>query len=168
MFFLLRIQCLTCKKQIHFFSTKHVSRLNKTRTMQKKSDTFSRSFSLLTKPFLLDLFTSMQVGSDCKTTTSSRHRTTVVVDPGVIRQLTLPRCFKLTFYEEGRRELRCERTFLHICRVCCEVIEDTYNLIAYSNPGFFFSKFTTVFFPLQSSRMISPTTITIYINFALA
>ena len=136
--------------------------------MQKKFGTFSRSFSLLTKPFLLDLFTSMQVGSDCIATTASRHRTTVVVDPGVIRQLTLPRCFKLTLYEEGRRELRGERTFLHICRVCCEVIEDTNNLIAYSKPGFFFSKFTTVFFPLQSLRIISQTSITIYINFAFA
>src|SRR5262249_5294272 len=90
---------------------------------------------------LVDLFTSMRVGSGCKkATTSSGHRTTVVVDPGVKRQLTLPGCFKPTLYEEGRRELRCERTFLHICRVCCEVIEDTNNLIGLSNSRFFFSK----------------------------
>lgn len=82
----------------------------------------------------------MRVGNDRQATASSGHRTTVVVDPGVMRQLTLSECFKLTLYEEGRRELRCERTFLHICRVCCEVIEDTNNLIAFSNPRFFFQK----------------------------
>src|SRR5579859_4502600 len=90
----------------------------------------------------------MRVGSDRKATTSSGHRTTIIVDPGVMRQLILPGCSKLTLYEEGRRELRCERTFLHICRVCCEVIEDTNNLIAFSNPGFFFSKFTSDIFRL--------------------
>jgi hypothetical protein len=73
-------------------------------------------------------------GNGCKATASSRHRTTVVVDPGVKQQLTLPITLKLTFYEEGRRELRCERTFLHICRVCCEVIEDTNYLIVLLNP----------------------------------
>ena len=73
----------------------------------------------------MDLLTSMQVGYGCDATTSSGHRATVVVDPGVIRQLTLPGGFKLTRYEEGRRELRCERTFLHICRVLSEVIEDS-------------------------------------------
>jgi hypothetical protein len=104
----------------------------------------------------LDLLTSMRVGSDCKkATTPSGHRTTVVVDPGVKRQLALPGCFKLTLYEEGRRELRCERTFLHICRVCCEVVEDTDNLIGLSNPRFFFSKnrphiFRNNFFRFQS------------------
>jgi hypothetical protein len=82
----------------------------------------------------------MRVGNGCIATTSSGHRTTVVVDPGVKQQLTLPERFKLTLYEEGRRELRCERTFLHICRVCCEVIEDTNNLIAFLNPGFFLKK----------------------------
>ena len=82
----------------------------------------------------------MQVGNGCNATTSSGHRTTVVVDPGVKQQLTLPIRFKLTLYEEGRRELRCERTFLHICRVCCEVIEDTNYLIAILVPRFFFKK----------------------------
>jgi hypothetical protein len=118
-----------------------MSRLNEMKTMQKQCDTLPRSFHSTQNPFLLDLLTSMRVGNDRGATTSSGHRTTVVVDPGVIRQLTLPGGFKLTLYEEGRRELRCERTFLHICRVCCEVIEDTQNLIAFSNPGFFFSKF---------------------------
>jgi hypothetical protein len=80
----------------------------------------------------------MRIENGCKATTSSGHRTTVVVDPGVKQQLTLPECLKLTFYEEGRRELRCERTFLHICRVCCEVVEDTNNLIAFLNHYFFF------------------------------
>ena len=80
----------------------------------------------------------MRIENGCKATTSSGHRTTVVVDPGVKQQLTLPECLKLTLYEEGRRELRCERTFLHICRVCCEVIEDTNNLIAFPNPEIYF------------------------------
>src|ERR1700748_1164202 len=86
----------------------------------------------------------MRVENGCNATASSRHRTTVVVDPGVKQQLTLLKRFKLTLYEEGRRELRCERTFLHICRVCCEVIEDTNNLIAFSNKNFFFLRTTSV------------------------
>jgi hypothetical protein len=60
---------------------------------------------------------------DCITTASTRQKATVV-DPDV-RQLTLPEQLKLTFYEEGGTEFRCERTFLHICRVLSEVIEDS-------------------------------------------
>jgi hypothetical protein len=57
------------------------------------------------------------------TTASTRQKATVV-DPDA-RQLALPEQLKLTFYEEGKIELRCERTFLHICRVLSEVIEDS-------------------------------------------
>lgn len=103
----------------------------------------------------------MRVGFGCKATASSRHRTTIVVDPGVIQQLTLPIRFKLTLYEEGKRELRCERTFLHICRVCCEVIEDTIFLIAFLNPeNFFFGSRTTVF-----SRYLSYSRDVFYISY---
>ena len=59
----------------------------------------------------------------CMTTTSARQKATVV-DPDA-RQLSLTEQLKLTFYEEGGTELRCERTFLHICRVLSEVIEDS-------------------------------------------
>jgi|GEM_PF-3947062 len=81
----------------------------------------------------------MRVGDDCRTTASARHIATVV-DPGILQQLNLLVCFKLTKYEEGEHKFRCDRTFLHICRVCCEVVEDTNYLIAFSNPGFFFKK----------------------------
>jgi hypothetical protein len=74
------------------------------------------------------------------------------VDPGVKQQLTLPGCLKLTLHEEGGRELRCERTFLHICRVCCEVIEDTNNLIAFLNHYFFFLR---IAFSASSDNYIS-------------
>src|ERR1700722_20217395 len=80
----------------------------------------------------------MRIENGCKATTSSGHRTTVVVDPGVKQQLTLPESLKLTLYEAGRPALRGAQTFLHICRVCCEVIEDTNNLIAFLNHYFFF------------------------------
>jgi hypothetical protein len=59
----------------------------------------------------------------CITTASTRQKATVV-DPDT-RQLTVREQLKLTFYEEGETELRCERTFLHICRVLSEVIEDS-------------------------------------------
>src|SRR6185437_6283658 len=36
------------------------------------------------------------VRNGCRATASSGHRTTIVVDPGVIRQLTVPLRFKLT------------------------------------------------------------------------
>src|SRR5579863_3140220 len=59
----------------------------------------------------------------CITTASTRQKATVV-DPDT-RKLAWPEQLKLTFYEEGGTELRCERTFLHICRVLSEVIEDS-------------------------------------------
>jgi hypothetical protein len=59
---------------------------------------------------------SIRDKAGCFTTTSARQKTTVV-DPGVLQQLTLLKHFKLTLYEEGKIELRFERTFLHICRV---------------------------------------------------
>ena len=63
----------------------------------------------------------------------------------ILQQLTLPERFKLIKYEEGECELRCDRTFLHTCRVCCEVTEDTNNLIAFLNPGIFFKNLPPVF-----------------------
>lgn len=65
---------------------------------------------------IIYLFMSIRDKAGCITTTSARQKTTVV-DPGVLRQLTLTKYFKLTLYEEGKIELRCKRTFLHICRV---------------------------------------------------
>jgi hypothetical protein len=67
----------------------------------------------------------MMIGREacCMTTASARQKATIV-DPDD-RQLALPEQLKLTLYEEGGTELRCERTFLHICRVLSEVIEDS-------------------------------------------
>jgi hypothetical protein len=88
----------------------------------------------------------MLFGNGWLATASSGHRTTIVVDPGVIRQSALPMRYKLTNNEEGECQLRCERTFLHICRVCCEVVEDTNYLIAFLNPGFILKKKLLLFF----------------------
>jgi hypothetical protein len=75
------------------------------------------------KATLQDQIAMIRCEAGFVTTTSPRQKATVV-DPDA-RQLSLPEQLKLTFYEEGRIELRCERTFLHICRVLSEVIEDS-------------------------------------------
>jgi hypothetical protein len=65
---------------------------------------------------IIYLFMTILEKAGCITTTSARQKATIVY-PGVSQQLTLPKYFKLTLYEEGEIELRCKRTFLHICRV---------------------------------------------------
>ena len=72
---------------------------------------------------LQDQFAMIRRQADCVTTASAWEKATIV-DPDD-RQLALPEQLKLTLYEEGGTELRCERTFLHICRVLSEVIEDS-------------------------------------------
>ena len=95
--------------KIHFFSTRHL------RVMNKISS---------------NLFVTIRDKAGCFTTTSARQKTTVV-DPGVLRQLTLTKYFKLTLYEEGEIELRCERTFLHICRVWVKSLKIINYLVSF-------------------------------------
>jgi hypothetical protein len=85
---------------------------------------FIHLFFLPGTPFNLRIRNSMILCKAGCVTTASAWQKATVVDPDT-RQLAWSEQLKLTFYEEGETELRCERTFLHICRVLSEVIEDS-------------------------------------------